>query len=312
MSDRDKPWSKFYWADWESDNGLRQCSLAAQGLWMRMLCICARSESRGYLTIADVDLDVATLATTVSKSETEVSCLLEELERWRVFSRDRKGRIFSRRMIRDDKRSKEGAKFKKEALSKSHQAVDAKEQNSIPSRGAIRGASPQKPEARSQITPKAPSAGGDEGDGAKAICKKFLEERSRLWPDESALPAPTMTIKSIARQHLDAGGSVDLIIEVMARGMERMSKSGKTAPNSLAVFKNSIADAITQHKQSGSNGSSTSASVYVSASDRDDERQRTWIRLWKSSGHWPEDIRGPKPGSYGCRVRPEILAEFSN
>jgi hypothetical protein len=34
-------WSKFYWSDWDGDMRLRLCSLAAQGLWMQMLCIAA-------------------------------------------------------------------------------------------------------------------------------------------------------------------------------------------------------------------------------------------------------------------------------
>lgn len=110
MADRARPWSKFFWSDFESDNALRQCSLAAQGLWMRILCICARSEPRGYLTVAGVDLDVAALATAVSRPETEVAPLLDELERWAVFSRDRKNRIYSRRMVRDEKRIKTATK----------------------------------------------------------------------------------------------------------------------------------------------------------------------------------------------------------
>lgn len=150
MADRELPWSKFFWADWESDGGLRQCSLAAQGLWMRMLCICARSDTRGYLTIAGVHLDVAALATAVSRPETEVGPLMEELERWGVFSRDRKGLIYSRRMVRDDKKSKDGRKFKKEAISKSQQGTDNKEEKCVPSRVSTRGASTQKPEARGQ------------------------------------------------------------------------------------------------------------------------------------------------------------------
>ena len=43
-------------------------------------------------------------------TEAEVSGLLAELERNGVFSRDRRGRIHSRRMVRDAKRSKEGRK----------------------------------------------------------------------------------------------------------------------------------------------------------------------------------------------------------
>lgn len=164
MSDRERPWDKFYWADWESDKNLAQCSLAAQGLWMRILCICAKSSPRGYLTIADQPLDVSRLAFTVGKPETEVAAALDELGHWKVFSRDRRGRIYSRRMVNDDKRSKEGRKFKKMGLaearkkrtSQTAQGPEKQGENPGPSRGppspptreASRGPSPQRPEAR--------------------------------------------------------------------------------------------------------------------------------------------------------------------
>lgn len=145
MSDR--PWSKFFWSDWESDEGLRQCSLAAQGLWMRMLCICAKGEPRGYLTIRGVPLDVDGVSTSVGRPKTEVAPLMAELEHWGVFSRDRKRRIYSRRMIRDEKRSKEGAKHVRKRWG---QHTDKKEERAPPNRPPNRDPTPHMPEARVQ------------------------------------------------------------------------------------------------------------------------------------------------------------------
>lgn len=108
-----RPWGKFFWADWESDEALRQCSLAAQGLWMRMLCICAKGDPYGYVSIAGVALDAASLSIAIGRPQDEVAPLLAELDRWGVFSRDRKGRIYSRRMLRDEQRSKIGRKHAK-------------------------------------------------------------------------------------------------------------------------------------------------------------------------------------------------------
>ena len=169
MSDRTRPWSKLFWSDWESDVALRQCSLAAQGLWMRILCICARAEPRGYLTINGVTLDVAAVATAVSRPETEVAPLMHELEHWGVFSRDRKRRIYSRRMVRDERRSNDGRRAKKDALSRSSQATEKGGENCRPSRVPKRGASTHIPEARNQdkrINPQTPLGRGvfdDEG-----------------------------------------------------------------------------------------------------------------------------------------------------
>ncbi|MGT2468458.1 hypothetical protein ACVOMV_32405 [Mesorhizobium atlanticum] len=69
-------WSKFFWSDWESDPNLRLCSLAAQGLWMRMLCIAAAHEPIGYVAIAGKGLEETALARLAGCAETELArCL---------------------------------------------------------------------------------------------------------------------------------------------------------------------------------------------------------------------------------------------
>lgn len=103
-------WSKFFWSDWESDPNLRLCSLAAQGLWMRMLCIAAAHEPIGYVAIAGKGLDEAALARLAGCAETELGALLGELEQNRVFSRDRHGRIYSRRMTTDARKARAARK----------------------------------------------------------------------------------------------------------------------------------------------------------------------------------------------------------
>ena len=143
----DFPWSKFFWADWEADQALRLCSLAAQGLWMRMLCVCARSEPYGYLAINDRGLDVNDIARLAGVLSTEADDLVDELERNGVFSRDRKGRIYSRRLVRDRKRSDEGRKHVKKRWG---QTTDEKEENRRPNRAPNTHPKTQKPEARSQ------------------------------------------------------------------------------------------------------------------------------------------------------------------
>ena len=43
------PWSKFEWQKWEAEPTLKLCSLGAQGLWMRLLCVMAQED--GYLLV---------------------------------------------------------------------------------------------------------------------------------------------------------------------------------------------------------------------------------------------------------------------
>jgi len=109
--------SVFWWSDWEADETLRLCSLAAQGLWMRMLCICAKAEPRGYLVAAGRKLSPSDIAAIVGRPEPEIKTLFDELERNGVFSYDRNGVPYCRRMQREQKRyakrSQEGKKAAK-------------------------------------------------------------------------------------------------------------------------------------------------------------------------------------------------------
>ena len=101
MSRREHPWSKFWWEDYERDDGLELCSLSAQGLWMRMLCKMHVAEVRGYLTINGVPVSCESLAKLVRVRREKCAKLLQELEENRVFSRDDNGTIYCRRMARE-------------------------------------------------------------------------------------------------------------------------------------------------------------------------------------------------------------------
>ena len=94
-------WTKFYWADWLSDIGLRRCSIAARGFWMDLLCVAASHDPCGYVASQGAALTTADMARIVGVSEPEAQALLDELDRNGVFSRDKSGRIYSRRMVKD-------------------------------------------------------------------------------------------------------------------------------------------------------------------------------------------------------------------
>lgn len=101
------PWLKFYPQDWRADEKLRNCSLAARGLWLEMLAIMHRSDVYGYLLVNGKPATDAQLAVQVGALPDEVSLLVEQLETEGVFSRDRRGWIYSRRMMRDAKKARD-------------------------------------------------------------------------------------------------------------------------------------------------------------------------------------------------------------
>lgn len=107
-------WTKFFWSDWQSDPCVRLCSLAARGLWMDMLCIAGQHDPIGYVAVGGRGLDSTALARMTGGSESEVSALLAELEQNGVFSRDRHGRVYSRRMVADAKKQAAARDFGKE------------------------------------------------------------------------------------------------------------------------------------------------------------------------------------------------------
>lgn len=141
------PWSKFFWSDWEADQGLRLCSLAAQGLWMRMLCVCAKGDPKGYLAINGQPLGSTDVARLCGITADEAESLMDELDRNGVFSRDRRGWVYSRRMIRDAKKSAAGKKFAKRRWG---QPPEDKGGNPRPNGSPNGEPTPQRPETRDQ------------------------------------------------------------------------------------------------------------------------------------------------------------------
>ncbi|MDR3495310.1 MAG: hypothetical protein P4L82_11985 [Ancalomicrobiaceae bacterium] len=101
---------KFYTRDWANDPALRMVSLAAQGLWIRILCIMHEAEPYGHLVINGGKIENHALARIVGAMPDEVSTLVDELRNAGVCSMRRDGTLVSRRMVRDERVAKKGAK----------------------------------------------------------------------------------------------------------------------------------------------------------------------------------------------------------
>lgn len=71
---------------------------------MRLLCVAAKAEPYGYVCVNGRSLDSTDMAKLAGVSEDQVTGLLMELDRNGVFSRDRKGRMYCRRMVREAQR----------------------------------------------------------------------------------------------------------------------------------------------------------------------------------------------------------------
>ena len=94
------PCFTYYPADVERD--VQILSLAAQGLWLRMLGWMHFCQNRGFLELpTGIPMTESDIAAKVGKSNKEVTSCIREMERIGLFSRDERGCIFSRRMVKD-------------------------------------------------------------------------------------------------------------------------------------------------------------------------------------------------------------------
>ena len=101
--------TRWFWSDWMSDPGLRACGYAARGLWKDLLCLAASNKREyGFVSLNGRKLSESDLARMTNGAEAEVILLLQELELNGVFSRDRRGIIYCRRMVRTEKNRTNG------------------------------------------------------------------------------------------------------------------------------------------------------------------------------------------------------------
>lgn len=75
-----------------------------------MLCIAAEADPTGYVLVNGRTPTTTDLARMTGEPEAVIQSALEELDRNGVFSRDRKDRIYSRRIVRDEKTSEKNRK----------------------------------------------------------------------------------------------------------------------------------------------------------------------------------------------------------
>lgn len=203
---RAQPWMKFYPADWRADPALRMCSLAARGLWVEMLSIMHEAEPYGYLLVNGRPVTDAQLAVLAAAPSDQVPSLLDELESAGVFSRTRKGVIFSRRMVRDEKKSEEGRKSVekrwKKPISGENQPTETEGEIPPPNRGPNRNPITKKPEARGQIPEDIPPISSLRSDTPPLPSQPGTEAAEIRQAD--LLPVIPPEASDFARQAFDA------------------------------------------------------------------------------------------------------------
>ncbi len=112
--------------DWVRDQALNACSLAAQGLWIRLLCHMWDSEKVGYLIVNDNSLDKEGIQNMLKMSNDIFDGPWNELVKYGVIKKDSEtDAYYSKRMVKDYKKhlNKNKSKFSDEVLSLAQQIL---------------------------------------------------------------------------------------------------------------------------------------------------------------------------------------------
>jgi hypothetical protein len=92
---------RFWTHDWLMDHSLRTCVPLARALWIDLICLMHEGEPYGHLTINGKPANTRQIAYATRLHPKTVAKLMENLETNGVFSKNRDGVIYSRRMVRD-------------------------------------------------------------------------------------------------------------------------------------------------------------------------------------------------------------------
>lgn len=295
-------WTKFFWSDWESDPALRLCSFAAQGLWMRLLCIAAAHDPIGYVAVAGRPLGATDIARMTGGSEGEVADLLGELDRNGVFSRDRQTRIYSRRMVNDAKRAaiarKNGAKGGNPNLSKER---GNETQDNHPDNTRLKT---QEPEARDQIL-SVPD-GTVSPQTARLPAKPTAQEVETIWAFQPSPHGKRRSTRPDVARALEAArrrGGLQAEIEAGCRAYYGLEDSQREDGQYAMGAKRLLEVDRWREFLSSAGGDAGRAARWGH------DEWRAAVSIFAESGRWSV-AAGPPPDTPGCRAPPDILAEY--
>lgn len=273
MSER-MSWAKFSWDAWENDPGLALCGMAAQGFWMRLLCLAAKSG--GYVRIGDQTPTTGDLAVLVRAPESDVIHWLSELESKGVFSRTGRGVIYCRRMVRACKNRDNGSHGGNPIL------LNAKE-----NRNPVIAES----ETESETEKKEPngSAGSDDFEQA---WKAFPETGRKRSSRQKSAPAWAKAAKRVGPRRLREA------VGYYADSEDARKEGGKFVPG----FDRWLRDGKWEHWL---RDEPDLLSATIIPLDPWRFRCETFLR-----NNWWEEDWGPRPGREGCEAPPALLDEF--
>lgn len=218
-----KWWWKFEPDKWLGDEALMSCSLAAQGLWIKMLCRMSKSARIGYLTVGGKKPTNEQLSNMLGHSFAELEPLLTELQEAGVFSVSDDQIIFSRKMVRDH--------------AKSIRCSDAGKKGGNPTlKGRLKGRlkPPLKRAPYSNSNSCSDSSGEGECEGKPRPRDPVWDKVTELWWNSGYAPGERTRIGKLVRDFKAKKATPE---EIEARAMRYKQQWPNAAPTPEALVK---------------------------------------------------------------------------
>lgn len=93
--------TQWFWSDWAGDQDVRRLTPAERGLWIDLLALAAVGKPTGYVCDQRGNpISYEEIARFTNATPTEVESLIAGILEKGAASRDRSGRLFNRRMVR--------------------------------------------------------------------------------------------------------------------------------------------------------------------------------------------------------------------
>lgn len=96
---KDLPSMPFYIGDWKKDPGVQALDRYQKSLWFDMICLMWESEERGFLSFNKDAIPINLLANMLGENKNLLEKNIEFFEQLNLFSRDKRGRIHSRKIL---------------------------------------------------------------------------------------------------------------------------------------------------------------------------------------------------------------------